>query len=138
MLSLKQKLTCRSLVETCISDGVVAFQKYCEGLYFTYGKIPFNAFQRLEHGSDLWYQAIQKGYETWLTSEELIELNVLYQKRHILAHNEGIVDANYINNTKVNNYKIGQRIVISDKDIDILLNCLEKLGNGLKEACEIV
>jgi Cobalamin biosynthesis protein CobD/CbiB len=25
------ELTCRSLVETCISDGVVAFQKYCDG-----------------------------------------------------------------------------------------------------------
>lgn len=132
------ELTCRSLVETCISDGVVAFQKYCEGLYVAYGIIPFNAFQRLEQGSDLWYQAIQKGYETWLNSEELFELNVLYQKRHILAHNEGIIDAKYIKNTKVNTYKIGQRIVISDKDIDILLNCLEKLGQGLKEACEVV
>lgn len=130
------ELTCRSLIETCVSDGVVAFQKYCEGLYSAYGKAPFNAFQRLEQGSTLWQEAIQKGYVSWLNSEELSQLNLLYQKRHILAHNEGIVDTKYIKNSSDKSYKEGQRIVISDKDIDILLNCLEKLGNGLKEACE--
>lgn len=131
------ELTCRSLLETCISDGVVAFQKYCEGLYNTYGKAPVNAFQRLEQGSNLWEKAIQKEYSCWLNSEELSQLNLLYQKRHILAHNEGIVDAKYIKNSNDKSYKEGQRIVVSDRDINVLLTCLEKLGNGLKEACEI-
>lgn len=131
------ELTCRSLIETCISDGVVAFQKYCEGLYSPYGKAPFNAFQRLEQGSCLWEKAIQKGYSYWLTTEELSQLNLLYQKRHVLAHNEGIVDAKYINNSTNSSYKEGQRIVVSDKDIDVLLKCLERLGDGLKESCEI-
>lgn len=131
------ELTCRSLIETCISDGVVAFQKYCEGLYSVYGKPPFNAFQRLEQGSALWYEAIQHGYDSWLDPEEMSQLNLLYQKRHILSHNEGIVDAKYINNSGDHSYKEGQRIVVSDKDIDVLLICLEKLGSGLKEACEI-
>jgi len=131
------ELTYRSLIETCISDGVVAFQKYCEGLYSPYGKAPFNAFQRLEQGSSLWKKAIQKDYNFWLTVEELLQLNLLYQKRHILAHNEGIVDAKYINNSANSSYKEGQRIVVSDKDIEVLLNCLEKLGDGLKESCEI-
>jgi len=130
------ELTCRSIIETCISDGVVAFQKYCEGLYSVYGEPPFNAFQRLEQGSVLWEQAIQKSYNNWLTSEELSQLNVLYQKRHILAHNEGIVDDKYINNSNDNTYKVGQRIVISNKDVEVLLSCLEKLGSGLKEANE--
>ncbi len=131
------ELTCRSLIETCVSDGVVAFQKYCEGLYSTYGEAPFNAFQRLEQGSALWAKAVHKEYTSWLTTEEFSQLNLLYQKRHILSHNEGIVDAKYINKSNDTSYKEGQRIVVSDKDIDILLNCLEKLGNGLREACEI-
>lgn len=131
------ELTCRSLIETCISDGVVAFQKYCEGLFNTYGEAPFNAFQRIEQGSMLWKKAIHKDYSYWLNSKELSQLNLLYQKRHILAHNEGIVDAKYIKNSNDKNYKEGQRIVVSNKDVEILLNCLEKLGNGLKESCEI-
>lgn len=129
------ELTCRSLRETCVSDGVVAFQKYCEGLYTKFGKAPFNAFQRLEQGSELWEKAVQKNYSDWLNAEELVILKILYQKRHILAHNEGIVDAQYIKKSGDFSYKEGQRIVVSNKDIDVLLSCLEKLGNGLKSAC---
>lgn len=131
------ELTCRSLRETCISDGVVAFQKYCEGLYMRFGDAPFNAFQRLEQGSNLWLNAVQKGYDEWLTAEELSSLNVLYQKRHILAHNEGIVDHQYIKKSGDPSYKEGQRIVVSDRDIDKLLDALEKLSRGIKSACNI-
>lgn len=126
------ELTCRSIRETCISDGVVAFQKYCDGLYSAYGQAPMNAFQRLKQGSELWESAIQKGYDYWLNTKELARLNTLFQRRHILAHNEGIVDAKYVEKSGDISYKEGQRIVVSDKDIDDLLNCLEKLGTGLK------
>ncbi len=129
------ELTCRSLVETCISDGVVAFQKYCEGMYEPYGKIPFNAFQRLEQGSSLWESAIQKGYDTWLSNDNLKALNILYQKRHLLAHNEGIIDSKYLQKSDDNSYKEGQRIVVSERDIDLLLSTLEKLSEGIKASC---
>lgn len=130
------ELICRSILETCISDGVVAFQKYCEGLYSEFGKAPFNAFQRLDQASKLWKIVIQKGYDYWLTDEELTRLKILYQKRHILSHNEGIVDNQYIEKSGDSYYKEGQRIVVSDKDIDDLLNLLNKLGDGLKAMCD--
>ncbi len=129
------ELTCRSLVETCISDGVVAFQKYCEGMYGPYGSAPFNAFQRLEQGSSLWEGAIQKGYSAWLSSEDLSTLNILYQKRHLLAHNEGIIDSKYIQKSGDTSYKEGQRIVVSEKDIDLLVSTLEKLSEGIEAGC---
>ena len=132
------ELTCRSLRETCISDGVVAFQKYCEGMYEGFGKIPFNAFQRLEQGSQLWSIAVQKCYNDWLSDEALAKLNILYQKRHLLSHNEGIVDSQYINKSGDTAYKEGQRIVITDKDIDSLVSSLEKLSNGIKSVCSNV
>jgi len=129
------ELTCRSLIETCISDGVVAFQKYCEGMYEGYGKAPFNAFQRLEQGSDLWKNAIQKGFDAWLSEEEIRSLGILYQKRHLLAHNEGIVDARYIQKSDDNTYKEGQRLIVSAKDVESLVTCLEKLSSGIEETC---
>ncbi|NOU41406.1 MAG: hypothetical protein HOO85_09085 [Methylotenera sp.] len=130
------ELTCRSLIETCISDGVVAFQKYSEGMYERFGKLPFNAFQRLEQGSNLWEVAVQRSFSDWLTSEELATLNILYQKRHLLAHNEGIVDSQYIKKSGDLSYKEGQRIVVSGKDIDNLVSSIEKLANGIKEICD--
>lgn len=129
------ELTCRSLLESCISDGVVAFQKFCEGLYTPYGEAPFNAFQRLQQGGALWGKAIGKDYHTWLETIELERLNILYQKRHLLAHNEGIVDKKYIEKSGDDSYKEGQRIVVSERDISELLNYLDRLGCGLKLAC---
>ena len=129
-------LVCRSLLESCISDGVVAFQKYCEGLYSRFGEAPFNSFQRLDQGSSLWRSAIQKGYSDWLSGPELTALNILYQKRHILAHNEGIVDSRYLEKSGDIAYKEGQRIVVSETDIDALVSALDKLSKGIKEGCD--
>lgn len=132
------ELTCRSLRETCISDGVVAFQKLCEGLYEPYGKSPFNAFQRLEQGSLLWENAINKGYRDWLTENQLNQLNILFQKRHLLSHNEGVVDEKYVTKSGDALYKAGQRIVISDNDVETLLIILKKLNDGIKHGCNVV
>lgn len=128
------EITSRSMVESCIIDGVVAFQKYCEGRYEKFGKPPFNAFQRLKQGSELWESAVGSGYSDWLSSQEISELNVLFQKRHILSHNEGIVDKSYIDKSGDTSYKIGQRIVVSPKDINSLLECLEKLSSSIDGA----
>jgi RNA polymerase subunit RPABC4/transcription elongation factor Spt4 len=128
------EVTCRSLLESCISDGVVAFQKYCEGLYSTFGETPFNAFQRLDQGSQLWKCAVGFGYSEWLTEAEFASLKILFQKRHLLAHNEGIIDEKYIQKSGDNSYRKGQRIVVSKSDITDLLNCLRKLGEKLKFA----
>ena len=125
-------LIIRSMIESCIGDGVGAFQKYCEGLYEPFGKAPFNVFQRIDQGSKLWECAIGKGYDAWLNKDELTELTKLFQKRHLLAHQDGIVDTKYIEKAGDTSYKVGQRIVINENDIDILLNILEKLGEELR------
>ena len=125
----------RSVLETCISDGVVAFQKYCDGLYAGYGQPPVNAFQRLDQGSQLWRKVIGKEYTEWITDEEFGLLQILYQRRHILSHNEGIVDNKYLEESGDTEYKVGQRIVVSPENISDLLSILEKLGEGLKKAC---
>ena len=43
----------RSMLESCLSDGVVAFQKHCEALYAKLPAVrpaPLNVFQRLRDG----------------------------------------------------------------------------------------
>lgn len=125
------EIVCRSLIESCLIDGVVAFQKYCEGKYENHKKVPLNAFQRLKQGSDLWKELVGYSYSDWLTIEELNSLNILFQKRHILSHNEGIVDDKYLKNSNDFTYKEGQRIIISPKDIDLLKKYLEKLKSSI-------
>ena len=77
----------------------------------------------------------QKGFETWLSLNEIKCLNILYQKRHLLAHSEGIVDAKYIQKSNDETYKEGQRVIVSPRDIDFLVYCLEKLADGIEFEC---
>jgi len=129
-------LTCRSILETCINDGVMAFQRYCEGVFAQFGEPPFNAFQRLHQIDELWLEATGKGLRNWLDDEELKILNILYNKRHILSHNEGVVDQKYLSKSGDGTYKEGQRIVVSQGNIDVFVCLLEKMKTGIKSAIE--
>lgn len=127
----------RSMLESCLPDGVVAFQKFSESLYAKIAgarPAPFNAFQRLRDGSDLWKVAVGAGYEDWLTPDELSRLGILFQRRHLLAHSEGIVDAKYIANTSDTTYRDGQRLVVVERDVQDLGRILAKLGGAIRKA----
>jgi hypothetical protein len=105
--------------------------KYLRGLC----NRPFTAFQRLGDASELWEKAIQKGFDSWLEREEIKLLGILYQRRHLLAHNKGIVDSKYIQKSGDNTYKERQRIIVSGKDVENLVTSLEKLATGIEEEC---
>lgn len=62
-------------------------------------------------------------------------LGILYQRPHLLAHNEGIVDSKYIQKSGDNTYKERQRIIVSGKDVKNLVTSLEKLATRIEEEC---
>lgn len=126
------ELTSRSLIETCVVDAVVAFQKYCEGMYKPFGKPKMNVFQRLDDGSGLWKTVIGEGYSDWLSEEDMATLLIIFNKRHILSHNEGIVDEKYLAKSGDNSYSLGQRIVISEADVDSTVKLISKLADNIK------
>jgi len=128
--------TVRSLIESCFTDCVVAFQRLAEQLYMKMPDNPpppRNAFQKLQQGSELWRDAIAQGYEDWLTPQELDRLNVLFHRRHLLAHTEGIVDQLYIDRCHDASYRIGQRIVVTDADARQMLSLIRKLAAALRQ-----
>lgn len=135
------ELTCRSLIESGLSDCVVAFQKLMESLYirkFGVAKVPLNAFQRIDDGSRLWKEMSGEGYEEWVSSQELLELNTLFQKRHLLAHTEGFVDERYIQKSRDGSYAVGQRIVIREADVRRLVLLVKSLSEKARRwACQI-
>jgi predicted RNA-binding Zn-ribbon protein involved in translation (DUF1610 family) len=131
------ELVVRSLIETGVQDCVVAFQRLCEVLY---GEIPDvasprrNAFQNIDEGSRLWEEAIGKGYEDWLDSQQLEEARLMFQRRHLLAHREGIVDQDYLDRTSDSDYVIGQRIVVAPEDVRRLAELVGALADGLRKS----
>jgi uncharacterized Zn finger protein (UPF0148 family) len=131
------EVTVRSLIESGISDVVVAFQRYCELTFKNRTndeiKIKSNAFQNLEIGGEYWKKLFGFTYNDWLSQDEYKQLNILFQRRHLLAHNEGIVDEKYLLNSGDTTYKIGQRIVVKKIDVNNLIELVLKTINKIKE-----
>lgn len=131
------ELVTRSLVETALSDCVSALQRLCEELFrrhFSNETAPFNIFQRIDDASELWRRKLGVGYDSWLSDAQLQEMKVLYQRRHLLAHSEGMVDDKYLQKSHDTTYKVGQRIVVKEKDVRLLIGYVSTIASGLKSA----
>jgi len=128
------ELVRRSLLETGLSDGVVALQRVFDQLYShqpgAVTPLPFNVFQRIDDGSNLWKDLIGKGYDDFLTPDELDQLKVLFQRRHKLSHTDGIVDQKYIDKSGDTTYTVGQRIIVNKQDVLDMVAIIRKLVSG--------
>jgi hypothetical protein len=126
-----------SLIETSISDCVTAFQRLCEMLYSSIPGVPMpqrNVFQRLDQASELWEETIQFSYATALAPVDWNELKVLFQKRHLLVHQDGVVDQTYLDRSGDRAYSVGQRMVIKENDARQLLRIITDLADKLRAA----
>ena len=79
----------------------------------------------------MWHAAAAKQYGDYISSTELATLSRCFQQRHLLAHTQGLVDADYIVRTGDMAYRIGQRIVIRDAAVGECLALTEKLAAGM-------
>lgn len=131
----KSDTMCRIMLEGTLGEIVSAFQKFAEMKFRTISStnVRVNDFQIIEKGSDLFKSACGKGYDEWLSNDELEIMNIYFQRRHLIEHNNGIVDQKYIDKSQDNTYFVGQRIVVKEKDAKKLLEIVMKLSNGLKE-----
>jgi hypothetical protein len=127
--------TCRSLIETSLYECVVAFQRFCEITFSKKSpttKLKFNAFQNLEVGGQYWKDLVNESYSDWLSEKDFNKLNELFQIRHLLSHTEGIVDQNYIDKSGDKTYKVGQRIVVKEGDVLILIKLIKTIVETLR------
>ena len=126
--------THRLIVENGLQNLVAAFQRYAEALYARFSSAPparRNAFQNLTEGTGLWHAATSKQYSDYISSAELATLARCFQQRHLFAHTQGLVDADYIARAGDTAYRIGQRIVIRETAVRECLALTEKLAAGM-------
>lgn len=127
--------TINVLVEGGLQGAVTAFQRIAEALFAASPSAPKarrNAFQNLEEGSRLWSHLYGNSYETHLARAELDRLARYVQQRHLLAHRDGLVDAEYVAKSGDSSFREGQRLVIKDTHVRDCLGLLEKLVGGLR------
>lgn len=90
-----------------------------------------NVFQNLQEGSDIFFNDFGKSYKDWIKVNEFERLNLLFHRRHLLSHTEGIVDKKYLDKTKDDKYKEGQRVVVKREDVLSMSDILIKLTNQI-------
>lgn len=133
----------RQIMEDQLGRLVGAFERLGEALSET---VPAarraprkgNVFQRIDDASDWWRQSVGSGYDTWLQPGELVRLRVLYQRRHLLVHRQGIVDQAYLDKSGDSAYRLSQRIVVRADDVSALVGLLEKLAAGLRGSVQAI
>ena len=124
---------CRSLVENSIGNLVSAFQKFASCRYeeLSGKRSRVNDFQMVDKGSQLFEKVTGKKYSDWLSASELEFMKVMFQRRHLLEHNNGVVDQQYLDKSKDTSYAVGQRVIVKEPDAYTLLHIIRKLGNEL-------
>jgi len=128
----------RNMLEDSLVRLVGAFQQYADALFEQLPRASSfrrrkNIFQNLLESSALWRSAVGIGYENMLSATELQELESLFQKRHVIAHRNGIVDQEYIDKSGDKTYSIGQRLVVQEATILRLADLLSKLAGELRK-----
>lgn len=129
----------RSILEDGLQHCVTAFQHYAERRYRALPGYPVprtNVFQRLPDGDAAWQAAVGAGYRDWLSVEERTRLALLFERRHLLAHRNGVVDEKYIEKSGDTTYRLGQRIVVTPSDVCELADLVERLGDAIRKATE--
>lgn len=130
----KAETISRSMIESSLSDVISAFQKFAQSNFntLTGRSARPNDFQIVEKGSNLYREELDNGYEKWLNEEEIEYMKLMFQRRHIIEHNSGLIDEKYLDKTNDTSYKIGQRLIVRKDDIAKLVEVIRKLGDGLR------
>jgi uncharacterized Zn finger protein (UPF0148 family) len=127
----------RQLLEDQFTRLVGAFERINEALF---ARLP-NAssfqkkgavFQRIDDASDLWNQAGSITYARFLSPPDISSLKILFQRRHVLTHRQGIIDQAYIDRSGDSRYSVGQRLVVRDDDVLELVRLMRTLVAGLR------
>lgn len=140
--TIVDKDTARDSVRNLLEDNLLrlvgAFQYFADYLFNQKPgaasiKQRKNVFQNLAESSALWKTLTGKGYEDLVSTQEFSDLERLFQKRHLIAHRNGIVDQEYITKASDSSYIIGQHLVISETNVLRLADILHILSVELKK-----
>jgi hypothetical protein len=126
----------RQVIENSLVRVWSSFQRFAEA---TYKATPAsatmparkNAFQNLEESDRLWSGAIGRTYRDMLDAAEHHDLVRLIQARQVLAHQDGIIDADYVAKSGDRRYAVGQRLVVTTAEVRRLAHLTEKLAAAL-------
>ena len=117
------------VVESIVS-AFDSFGKNCLSLYIkdTQQENFVISFQNLDKAVKRIINEFSINIMSSLSDNEIELINKLFQIRHLIAHNDGIVDQSYINKTNDKNVIIGRKINFFDEEIFQSIIIIEKIA----------
>lgn len=61
-------------------------------------------------------------------------MNLMFNRRHLITHSNGIVDEQYLRKAGDTLYAAGQRVIVRNADLLKLLDFIQEVVNGLLDA----
>ena len=130
--------TARIMAENSLVRLWSSFQRFAEAVYLALGsdleKPRRNAFQNLADSDRLWTGAIGRTYADMLSEAEQRDLVRLVQQRHVLVHQDAVVDQDYLDKSGDHRYRLGQRLVVGPGAVLRLAEIVETLATELRSA----
>jgi uncharacterized Zn finger protein (UPF0148 family) len=128
-------IVAKSIIENSLSECIGTLQTFSETKYnhLTNTTAPFNAFQNVEKSNNLWMSFKGQNYKNWLSADEVNDLIIFTQRRHLLEHKGGLVDAKYLQTTNDTNYTVGNRLIVKPEDIIALGKIVLKIIDNINK-----
>ena len=94
--------------------------------------LPGNSFQSLDKTKDIFLSQFNLNLFSCLSQTEIDNLYLLFNKRHILTHNLGIIDQKFLRNTGLQKDILNYKVEISKTEVLSALESLEKIVKYIK------
>jgi hypothetical protein len=93
-----------------------------------------NVFQRLDEAADLFKGRAALDLVAMVGEERWKRLRRVFADRHVLTHNDGVVDEKYLTQVPQTKLQLGQRVVVTRLEAQGALNDLEALVRAIAGA----
>ena len=128
------------LVENACEDAVTVFETFCKKAYelnennVTNPSLPLqgNPFQSLDRVKDIFFTQFNLDIFHDLAVDEIDKLYLLFNKRHILTHNLGIIDQRFLTNTGFRQNILNHKIDITKDEVITSLTTLYKISDVVR------
>lgn len=137
--SADAEIACK-LLENALEDAVSSFDGFGREVCKTFSAKAIDpvkavgiSFQNILAARDKVKEQFSTDFTKGLSNKELEVVVRLFQKRHVISHRMGIVDAEYISRSGDNAAIIGRKICLSKNEIEDLSAYLKSMGRELFE-----
>ena len=135
MRDLKSKF-----IEDACENAVTTFETFCkEAINQAKTKasnpnmvLRGNPFQSLDRTKDIFTSQFNLDIFENLSPDETDELYLLFNKRHILTHNLGIIDQKFLKDTGLRQNILNHKVEISKQEVSSGLSTLRKIAENIK------